>query len=43
MIINALEQWRPKLEGTELLIQVLTNYKALEYFITFKKLTRRQA
>jgi hypothetical protein len=43
VIINAFEQWRPKLKGTELLIQVLTDHKALEYFITSKKLTRRQA
>jgi hypothetical protein len=42
-IINALEQWRPELEGTELPIQVLTDHKALEYFMTSKKLTRRQA
>jgi hypothetical protein len=42
-IISALEQWRPELEGTELPIQVLTDHKALEYFMTTKKLTRRQA
>jgi hypothetical protein len=40
MIINAFKQWRPKLKETKLLIQVLTDYKALEYFITSKKLTR---
>jgi hypothetical protein len=43
VIINVLEQWRPELKGTKLLIQVLTDYKALEYFITSKKLTRQQA
>jgi len=42
-IVNALEQWRPELEGTELPIQVLTDHKALEYFMSTKKLTRRQA
>jgi len=41
-IINVLEHWRLELEGTELLIQILTDYKALEYFITSKKLTRQQ-
>ena len=38
-IVNALEQWRPELEGTELPIQVLTDHKALKYFMSFKKLT----
>jgi hypothetical protein len=42
-IINALEQWRLELKGTELLIQVLTNYKALKYFMSLKKLTQCQA
>jgi hypothetical protein len=42
-IVNSLEQWRPELEGTELPIQILTDHKALEYFMTSKKLTRRQA
>ena len=42
-IVNCLEQWRPELEGTELPIQILIDHKALEYFMTSKKLTRRQA
>jgi hypothetical protein len=42
-IVNCLEHWRPELEGTDLPIQILTNHKALEYFMTLKKLTRRQA
>ena len=42
-IVSAFEYWRPELEGTELPIQVLTDHKALEYFMTTKKLTRRQA
>lgn len=42
-IVRAFEEWRPELEGTELPIQVLTDHKALEYFMTTKKLTRRQA
>jgi hypothetical protein len=42
-IISAFEHWRPELEGTELPIKVLTDHKALEYFMSTKKLTRRQA
>jgi hypothetical protein len=42
-IVNCLEHWRPELEGTKLPIQILTDHKALEYFMTSKKLTRRQA
>ena len=42
-IVNSLEQWRPEVEGTELPIQILIDYKALEYFMTTKKLIRRQA
>jgi hypothetical protein len=42
-IIRCFEAWRPELEGTDLPIQVLTDHKSLEYFMTTKKLTRRQA
>ena len=42
-IIQSLEEWRAKLAGTEDLIQILTDHKALEYFMMTKKLTRRQA
>jgi hypothetical protein len=42
-IVRAFETWRPDLEGTTHPIQVLTDHKALEYFMTTKKLTRRQA
>jgi hypothetical protein len=42
-IVNCLEHWRPELEGTALPIQILTDHKALEFFMTSKKLTRRQA
>jgi hypothetical protein len=40
-IIRCFEAWRPELEGTDLPIQVLTDHKSLEYFMTTKKLTRR--
>ena len=43
VIIKAFELQRPKLEGTEQTIQVYTDYKSLEYFITNKLLNRRQA
>jgi hypothetical protein len=42
-IIRAFEQLRPELEGIEIPIKVLTDHKALEYFMTTKKLTRRKA
>ena len=42
-IIKCFEQWRPELQSTELPIKVLTDHKSLEYFMTTKKLNRRQA
>jgi hypothetical protein len=42
-IIRCFEEWRPDLEGTDFPIQVLTDHKNLEYFMTTKRLTRRQA
>lgn len=42
-IIRCFEEWRPDLEGSELPVQVLTDHKSLEYFMTTKRLTRRQA
>lgn len=42
-IIRCFETWKPELEGTESPVQVLSDHKALEYFMTTKKLTRRQA
>ena len=42
-IIRALEYWQPELEYTDIPIKILTDHKSLEYFITTKKLTRRQA
>ena len=41
-IVRCFEEWRPDLEGTDLPIQVLTDHKSLEYFMTTKRLTRRQ-
>ena len=42
-IICALEEWRYFLEGATHPVKIWTNYKNLEYFMTAKKLNRRQA
>jgi len=42
-IIHALEEWRHFLEGARHLVEIWTDYKNLEYFMTAKKLNRRQA
>jgi len=42
VIIRCFEEWRLELEGSPFLITVLSDYKNLEYFISTKKLTRRQ-
>jgi len=42
-IIRALEEWRHFLEGVQHPVEIWTDYKNLEYFMTAKKLNRRQA
>jgi len=42
-IIRALEEWRHFLEGARHLVEIWTDHKNLEYFITAKKLNCRQA
>ena len=42
-IIRALEEWRHFLEGAEHSFKIWTDHKNLEYFMTAKKLNRRQA
>ena len=42
-IIKALQYQRVELEGTKDYIKVIIDYKALEYFITTKLLSTRQA
>jgi transposase InsO family protein len=42
-IIASLQHWRPHLAGTPEPIQVLSDHRALEYFMTTKALTARQA
>lgn len=42
-IICALEEWRHFLEGAQHKAEIWTDHKNLEYFMTAKKLNRRQA
>ncbi len=42
-IVRSLDQWRLELQSTVKRIQIFTNHKALEYFMTTKQLTGRQA
>ena len=42
-IIRAFEEWRSELEGAAFPIQVISDHKNLEYFMTTKQLSRRQA
>ena len=42
-IIRALEEWRHFLEGARHSVEIWTDHKNLEYFMTAKKLNRRQA
>jgi hypothetical protein len=41
--IKALEEWRPECEGAELPLQLYTDHKNLEYFMSKRLLNRRQA
>ncbi|RDB19712.1 Transposon Tf2-9 polyprotein [Hypsizygus marmoreus] len=42
-IMHALEEWRHHLQGADHPIEIHTDHKNLEYFMTAKKLNRRQA
>ena len=42
-IIRSLSHWRAELQGSEHRLEILTDHKALEYFMTTKKLNSRQA
>ncbi len=41
-IIRAFEEWRPELEGTLDLVEVIFDHKNLEYFMSIKLLSQRQ-
>jgi hypothetical protein len=42
-IVKSLEEWRPELQRKQNRFKIYTDYKSLEYFITTKQLTARQA
>ena len=42
-IVRSLAEWRLELQGTAQRVKIYTDYKALEYFMTTKQLTSRQA
>src|SRR5207244_3812681 len=42
-IVRYFKEWRAKLEGLPYIIEVLSDHKNLEYFISTKLLSRRQA
>lgn len=42
-IFWSFSEWRHYLEGCNVLVQVLTDHRSLEYFLTTKQLNRRQA
>jgi hypothetical protein len=42
-IIKAFEEWRPEVAGTDDPIEVFSDHKALEWFMSSKQLNRRQA
>ncbi|POS82116.1 hypothetical protein EPUL_006419, partial [Erysiphe pulchra] len=42
-IVRSLSNWRAELQGTPNKIKIFTDHKALEYFMTTKNLTARQA
>ena len=42
-IVQAFEEWRPELEGSPKPVNIISDHKNLEYFMSFKRLSRRQA
>jgi hypothetical protein len=42
-IVRALEEWRHSVEGAEHQVEIWTDHKNVEYFMTAKKLNQRQA
>jgi transposase InsO family protein len=42
-VVKSLKEWRPELQGSAMPVKVFTDHKALEYFMTTKQLTGRQA
>jgi hypothetical protein len=42
-VVRCLEEWRAELEGLQSQISIYTDHRALEYFMTTKRLSSRQA
>ena len=42
-IVQAFEKWRPEFEGLPKTVNVISDHKNLEYFMSFKRLSRCQA
>jgi hypothetical protein len=42
-IVKPLEEWRPEYEGADHTLQLITDHKNLEYFVSKRLLNRRQA
>lgn len=42
-IVRAFEEWRSELEGAGVPVEVISDHKNLQYFMTTKRLNRRQA
>ncbi|TQV90502.1 retrovirus polyprotein [Cordyceps javanica] len=42
-IVRAFEEWRAELEGAGMPVQVISDHKNLQHFMTTKRLSRRQA
>ncbi len=42
-IVRSLSQWRAELQGAPYRLEIYTDHKALEYFMSSKNLTARQA
>ncbi len=43
VIVQSLSQWRVELQGAPYWLEIYTDHKALEYFMSLKNLTARQA
>ena len=42
-IVQVFKHWQLELKGIDYLVEVFINYKVLEYFISIKALSSRQA
>jgi len=42
-IVQSFEEWRAELEGAGVPVEVLSDHKNLQHFMTTKRLSRRQA